>query len=700
MWGLWFAVSAFAEDPSDWDRFRDAIVAHDVAAVKAQLAQGMDPNFIEGAVHIDGEKIGLNTAINETLRGNFFDLLSRATPANYQDAPMQAAIRAYHPGVPASLEVLKVLLDAGADPNRGTAQYGAPLALLLNEADFDNVDPTPALALLLDHGATPTLVDRGQVLPGLIDNSRRDLVPKHADARDFRERKTLALLLERGADPNLGKPICEAVSRSDEHLLAQLLAKGASAHVDCDFQKSPLEMAAGQWNTDALFDRLLAHDPEFQGIDASTLCIAVKNAVDHPDTVDRVRRLMDAGASPDVSCGGSVPATLAVKAGRWELFETLIKGGHPARWDGGPVCEAVNRPEALDKVLYLFLDHGGDVNARCGRTPLVGALLPKHPEIAAALLDRGARVENGEWNLVAQSGHDAVFLEWLGQHTSANHLTAAAIPAFGRDVALGVPSGPIEAWVPEPIRKGVEAIGRERTTTLIRSLGVRQWAAEMAHFSGTVSAGTPPTGPLCGIERPRDLKRLLGPAVRSADKTLWRYDGIEAVLFEKKYFDHWTLTAKGAELLQRAGCTDSRLSAFGATRVETELALGPPSRSGPEEAIWNEAGILVRYTQGRVTEMVNEPFTIHHRTLAAQPTPVTLHLSGGSWFDVWIDGREIGLRNEPVDVPVSEGTHLIAFGPFMKDPVHTLVVDSAGGSFVGIDFRDEGAKCVDHLWCY
>ncbi len=81
MWWVGFAVAAFAEEPaaSDWDRFPDAIVAHDVAAVKAQLAQGMDPNFIEDAVHIDGEHIGLGTAVNETLRGNFFGLLSRAT---------------------------------------------------------------------------------------------------------------------------------------------------------------------------------------------------------------------------------------------------------------------------------------------------------------------------------------------------------------------------------------------------------------------------------------------------------------------------------------------------------------------------------------------------------------------------------------------------------------------------------------------
>ena len=80
---------------------------------------------------------------------------------------------------PEQLAVLKALLDAGADPNRGDAD--APLKIAIQGSSKSGIEP---VRLLLDAGADPNALDKLGV-------------PVYAAALDKKE--VLQLLIERGA---------------------------------------------------------------------------------------------------------------------------------------------------------------------------------------------------------------------------------------------------------------------------------------------------------------------------------------------------------------------------------------------------------------------------------------------------------------------------------------------------------------------
>lgn len=87
---------------------------------------------------------------------------------------------------PEQHEVLRVLLEGGADPNKG-AQYEVPLAIAIQQSGKAGVEP---VRLLLDAGANPNLATSfGE--PVYFAATGQSSTPE-----------TLALLLDRGADVN------------------------------------------------------------------------------------------------------------------------------------------------------------------------------------------------------------------------------------------------------------------------------------------------------------------------------------------------------------------------------------------------------------------------------------------------------------------------------------------------------------------
>jgi ankyrin repeat protein len=83
-------------------------------------------------------------------------------------------------------EVLRVLLEAGADPNKG-AQYEFPLAIAIQESGKAGNEP---VKLLLDSGANPNLAT------SIGDTLSFDATGQSSPL------ETLALLLDRGASIN------------------------------------------------------------------------------------------------------------------------------------------------------------------------------------------------------------------------------------------------------------------------------------------------------------------------------------------------------------------------------------------------------------------------------------------------------------------------------------------------------------------
>jgi ankyrin repeat protein len=119
--------------------------------------------------------------------------------------PLLAAVRT------GSIEMVRLLLDRGADPNRDTAVWRTPLALATYEGN------RPMVELLLDRGAAA--------------NPERK---RHESAIEmaawYGHPELVALLLERGADPDL------VLSKGDSSLvrvrapiLAMLIASGGHA---------------------------------------------------------------------------------------------------------------------------------------------------------------------------------------------------------------------------------------------------------------------------------------------------------------------------------------------------------------------------------------------------------------------------------------------------------------------------------------
>ncbi|HUQ82430.1 MAG TPA: ankyrin repeat domain-containing protein [Gemmatimonadaceae bacterium] len=125
---------------------------------------------------------------------------------------------------PTEHEVLRVLLAAGADPNKA-AQYEFPLAIAIQQSGKSGIEP---VKLMLDAGAKPNLkttfgdpvffdaigvsssletlallIDRGADVNLMGHNESNALI----NAAIVRNWKAVLLLLDRGADPNRGKSV-------------------------------------------------------------------------------------------------------------------------------------------------------------------------------------------------------------------------------------------------------------------------------------------------------------------------------------------------------------------------------------------------------------------------------------------------------------------------------------------------------------
>jgi len=168
-----------------------AIVQHDLGRVRTLLSQGADPN----APREDGWR-PLHVAIGQLGAAGTIEFITlllehganvNEWDVNHHETPILSA------SDPPHVEAVRILLEAGADPNVRRSTHESPLQLCVEQQSVETA------ALLLRHGAKQTMDDWG----GL-----RGLTPLGMAARKFNI-PMIELLLREGADP-------EALDEYDE----------------------------------------------------------------------------------------------------------------------------------------------------------------------------------------------------------------------------------------------------------------------------------------------------------------------------------------------------------------------------------------------------------------------------------------------------------------------------------------------------
>jgi len=177
---------------SDAQKLKRACFECDLDEVRRLLDSGVDPNSTDE--YGSGTLLTFHPAMIEYL-------ISRGADPNTQTNENGASVLAGLAYVN-ELECARILLHAGANPNRGRDASGeTPLHHALSASEGDR---SPLVKLLLDHGADPN----ARTKPGIASfNFWRDVrtrgeTPLHRAAA-FSPRETIELLLAAGADRTL-----------------------------------------------------------------------------------------------------------------------------------------------------------------------------------------------------------------------------------------------------------------------------------------------------------------------------------------------------------------------------------------------------------------------------------------------------------------------------------------------------------------
>ena len=152
--GALLATGACAQRPET--PLTQAAIRNDVAALRQLLADGhkADERSDSWTALIWASRSGSIDAINLLLDSGADVNLPGSTGDDWDATPLQHAILARQPAA------VRLLLDRGADPNRGAGPASVK-PLLLAAGD---TDPT-ILRLLLAHGADPTIEDENGATP-------------------------------------------------------------------------------------------------------------------------------------------------------------------------------------------------------------------------------------------------------------------------------------------------------------------------------------------------------------------------------------------------------------------------------------------------------------------------------------------------------------------------------------------------------
>lgn len=262
------------------------------------------------------------------------------------------------------IDVVRVLLDKGADPNRTVRGDGSPLIVATDEGHIDVV------TLLLDRGANPNTGVKGD---------GNALIAAAARGRT----EILNLLLDRGADPNAGvegdgNALIAAAARGRTEIVKLLLDRGADSNAAVEGDGNALIAAAANGRTEVvtlLLDRGATIDQIVPG-DENALIAASGNG--HLEVVKLL-----------ISRGADVNARAWAVTSMYELITEVVRKKASDRSNGDN-----SRKGGGEVVTYRFTKEPkgpGDQLKGEWRTPLNMARRGKHLAVVEFLLASGAR---------------------------------------------------------------------------------------------------------------------------------------------------------------------------------------------------------------------------------------------------------------------------------------------------------------------
>ena len=299
------------------------------------------------------------------------------------------------------VELVRFLLEHGADVNAADNEGAMPIHFLLQESD----ERSKAIAALLrEHGAALDVFAQAQlgqtekVLAMLDENpdlvrakgeSGQNLLHIAAGRGDL---ELVKMLLSRGADLELKDrlagwtPLHCAACNGHGAVVEHLIGRGAKVEVPGSYNQGILHTAVYQGHAEVV-RLLLAAGAD---VEATTdwKCLPLGDAA-RKGNVEIVRMLLDAGAQINRADKGSTALDEAVSRGHEAVVLLLLERGADLNASRNTYSSALHEAASRRSVrmIHILLDAGADVNRlnefgataldwalRCGRTDAVKAL--------------------------------------------------------------------------------------------------------------------------------------------------------------------------------------------------------------------------------------------------------------------------------------------------------------------------------------
>ncbi|KAF1323579.1 Tkl protein kinase, partial [Globisporangium splendens] len=316
------------------------------------------------------------------------------------------------------LELVRLLLDRGADVNSGDNYGDTPLHMAAKDFEYidavrellnrgasineQNIYGDTALSEAVDHG----FVDIVKLLldhEDAIDKQKSDRETALAEAAANGNVDIVRLLLDRGTavdlcDKDGDTPLHKAVMRSYCVMVRNaLLDPESTIHCDLDYNEpEELLRMTDEDYTDIV--RLLLDRGAAVNLGNNVGDTPLHNAAASTDSIGMVRELLDYGASIDQQNNDGWSAlNTAIHSGCADIALLLIESGAaidlPNNDGDTPLLVAVKDSSCVDVVEEL-LARGANINHqnRVGATALYHAMVYENDGIVQLLLERGASV--------------------------------------------------------------------------------------------------------------------------------------------------------------------------------------------------------------------------------------------------------------------------------------------------------------------